>query len=177
MERTNNVVRPRRRGLVEWAYLVVVVVVLSVVVVGKLLAHHHSYRYDLSAQTASQNTLRLALQQLDSSGIPILNRSVTVTYNGAVGVFTNGILSDTAAHTQSLPTTRVLHLYLHNTHATAKITVTWTPTGGSSAVVQTLEPGGEILFWLASTSSTAGITALSLQSDTSSATFESFLGG
>lgn len=128
--------------------------------------------------SASQNNITLQLQQLDSTGRAILNRKIgKLTYDGNVGVFTNGIYNDTSSHSQTLPTTNVLQFYFKNTHATAVYTVTWTPQGQSSAVVKKVQPGGVIMFWDLSTSATAGITALTLQSDTSGGTFEMFLGG
>lgn len=127
-------------------------------------------------QTASVNRLLLTLRQEDLSGVPIINRQIGFTsYNGTVGVFTNAILTDTNAHSQTLPTTNVLQFYFKNTHATATITLTWTPQGGSSNVVKAVGPGGIVSFWETTTGS--GITALSIQSNTSNATYEMFLGG
>lgn len=131
----------------------------------------------LRAQTASQNNLSLTLQQLDLSGVPILNRALPkFSYDGVTGVFTNGILLDTSAHSQTLPSTQVLQFYFKNTHATAIITITWTPTTGSTATVIRVGPGGTLAFWSTTSTSTVGISALSLTSNTINATYEMFLG-
>lgn len=128
--------------------------------------------------SASQNNLLLILQQLDAAGVPVLNRQVgPIEYAGTVGEPEIGTLTDTNAHAQTLPTTNLLQLYFKNTHATAVITLTATPQGGASAVIAKVQPGGVFVNWCASTSATAGYTALSLQSDTANATFEMFLGG
>ncbi len=128
--------------------------------------------------SASNNNLTLLVQQTDTTGSPILNRRIgPVEYAGNVGVFTNGIYNDTSLHAQSLPTTNVLQFYFKNTHATAVYTVTWTTQGGASVVAQNVQPGGVLVFWQPATSATAGITALSLTSDTSGGTYEMFLGG
>src|SRR5271156_5061983 len=46
----------------------------------------------------------------------------------------------------TLPISPLQFLYIKNLHAVNTIIVTWTPTSGSSAAVQTLQPGGFIVF-------------------------------
>jgi hypothetical protein len=75
----------------------------------------------------------------------------------------------------ALPVSPTNFLYVKNLHATQTLTVTWTPNGGSSAVVQTLEPGSALL--LIQTSLTAGITALSLTGSGAATTCEYILAG
>jgi hypothetical protein len=64
--------------------------------------------------------------------------------------------------TVTLPVSPVQFLYVKNLHATATLTVTWTPTSGFNAVVQLLEPGGWLMFGQASPAAGSGITALNL---------------
>jgi hypothetical protein len=66
-------------------------------------------------------------------------------------------------------------VYIKNNHATNTVTVTWTPNGGASAVVQTLEPGSALILSQAVTA--AGITALSLQASGASTPVEYILVG
>lgn len=128
--------------------------------------------------SASQNNMTFTLNQQDSSGVNILNRTIgPVSYAGAVGVFTDGIFPDNSSHVQALPTTNVLQFYFKNTHSTAVVTVTWTLQGGASQSILKCQPGQVIVFWSPVTSGTAGITALTLQSDTALANFEMYLAG
>jgi len=128
--------------------------------------------------SASQNNLTLLVNQQDANGVNIVNRSIgAVAYAGIVGEFHDGILTDTSSHDLDLPTTNVLQFYFKNTHATAVITLTGTIQGGASQSIAKIQPGGVFVNWCASTSATAGFTALSVQSDTANATFEMFLGG
>ena len=58
-----------------------------------------------------------------------------------------------------------------------RIVLTGTVQGGASQAIKKIQPGGCVAMWDPVTSATAGYTALSVQSDTSGATFEMFLGG
>lgn len=128
--------------------------------------------------TASQNNISLVIVQQDINSTNILNRLIgAIAYAGIVGVFTDGLLPDTSGHSQTLPTTNLLQFYFKNTHATATITITATPQGGSSAVVTKVSPGSIFVNWSSVTSATAGYTAVTLTSDTANATFEMFMGG
>lgn len=80
------------------------------------------------------------------------------------------------ANAQTLPIATVQFCYIKNTHATQTIAVTWTPTGGASAIVQTLRPNDFILF-SASAGSGSGLTALSLNASGAATTGEMILGG
>ncbi len=126
------------------------------------------------------NRLSLIVNQEDANGVNVINRTIgAIEYTGLVGQQTSGVLPTTGATTQNFPAgvTTVLQYYFKNTHATAFITVTWTHTTGASVVVQAVPPGGVVAFWNTLATSPAGITALSLQSDTANATFEQFIGG
>lgn len=131
--------------------------------------------------SASQNNLSLQLNQQDANGTAVINRLIgAVEYAGVDGQWTIGSLTDTSAHAQTFPSmiTTVLQLYFKNTSSGAQvITITWTHTTGASAIVIALHPGSVISFWETLATSPAGITALSIQSDVTGATFEMFLGG
>ena len=88
------------------------------------------------------------------------------TILSSLGTATLATVADTLAVGTSptsiaLPVSPTQIVYLQNLHATQTITVTWTPNGGASAVVGTLQPNG-VLF-LIETNLTSGITALSVQ--------------
>jgi hypothetical protein len=128
----------------------------------------------------STNEMTLLLHQEDANGVAILNRVIgAISYAGGIGQFQIGDLEDTSAHSQTFPSTvsTVNQFYFKNTSTTQFITVTWTHTTGASCIPQAVPPGGILLFWNPVVTSPAGITALSLQADVASATFEMFLGG
>lgn len=127
----------------------------------------------------AKNSLTTTIQQLDANGF-VLSRRVTTSIDTApiVGDFRGlGLLPTTGATTINLPTAQVRQILLTNTHASAKITVTWTPTTGASVVAGIIGPGDTIGLWNQATGATYGISALSLTSDTTNATYELFLGG
>ena len=128
----------------------------------------------------SVNALTFVANQQDSAGTNVINRSVgAVSYSGAVGSPVFGSLSDTSEHQQTFPQglTTALQFYFKNTHASAKITVAWTPTGGSKSTIAVVGPGGVLLLWSATSAGNVGFTTLYLTSDVAAATFEYFIGG
>jgi hypothetical protein len=129
--------------------------------------------------SVSQNNLSLVLNQQDASGVNIVNRSIgAISYNGVAGKFDAITLAaDTNIHAFDLPCANVLQFYFKNTHATAVILLTMTYQGGAFVAVVKVQPGAVFCNWCASTSATAGFTAISYTSDTASATVEMFLGG
>jgi hypothetical protein len=127
----------------------------------------------------AQNNLTLTLQQLDGSGNVLARKTQTISNTDpGSGEWRVGNLPDTAQATISFTGlgTQVLQLQLKNTHASALITVVWTPTTGSQATVLVLGPGDIIAFWHTNTGTTFGISSLKLTSDTASTPFELFLG-
>lgn len=74
----------------------------------------------------------------------------------------------------SLPVSPCKFLYIKNLDVTATIATTWTPSGGASNPVLTLQPGSAILFIEAAA---GGITALTLTSSASSSAVEIILAG
>lgn len=128
---------------------------------------------------ASQNNLSMVIQQQDSAGVNVVNRTIgAFTYAGVVGGLQEyTLVTGSSPVTWVLPTAIVLQFYLRNLHATAVITVTWTAQGGSSQIAQRVGPGGTLVFWHTATSATAGITGLILNPDTANTNLELFLGG
>jgi len=128
--------------------------------------------------SASQNNLTVLVNQQDVDGVNIVNRTIgAIEYAGLAGEFHKGILTDTSLHALDLPTANILQFYFKNTHATAVITITGTVQGGASQTITKVQPGAVFANWCASTSATAGFTALNVQSSIADATFEMFLGG
>jgi hypothetical protein len=75
----------------------------------------------------------------------------------------------------TLPMVPTQFVYLKNLHATQTLTVAWTPTGGSSNTVLTLQPGSAIQF--VETAVGGGITTLTLTGSAPNTTFEGILAG
>jgi hypothetical protein len=67
----------------------------------------------------------------------MIGSSFSETNQGSIGTSPTSI---------ALPVSPTQFVYVKNLHATQTLTVTWTPTGGTSAVVQTLQPGSVIIF-------------------------------
>ena len=128
---------------------------------------------------ASMNNLSLIINQQDSSGVNIINRSVgAISFAGVAGEFDKRTLAaDTNIHALDLPVAVVLQFYLKNTHATANILLTMTVQGGASLVSARVPAGGVFVYWAPVTAATVGYTAISYTSDIASATAEMFIGG
>lgn len=82
----------------------------------------------------------------------------------------------TSPSTVTLLTNPSTFLYIKNTHATQTLTVTWTPNGGASNPVLTLQPGAFICFGEVA-NGFSGITGLSLTGSGAGTTFEYIIGG
>jgi hypothetical protein len=89
---------------------------------------------------------------------------------GTVFVESQGASVGSSPTAITLAVSPVQFIYIKNTHANQTITVTWTPNGGSSNPVVTLEPGSAIILVEATTG--AGITALTLTGSGASTTYE-----
>lgn len=130
---------------------------------------------------ASQNNLSLVINQQDSNGVNILNRQIgAIGYAGAVGQFTDGLLTTTGATALAFPIglTNAGQFYFKNTHASANITINLTPTSATgSVIVAKLTPGSAMCVWQAASGSSGAFTAATGTSDTTNATCEFFIGG
>lgn len=107
-------------------------------------------------------TLSGTLQAVDSStGTVQFNKQISVNLaSGTTSAYAESLLVGTGTTTISLPISPAQCVYIKNLHASQTVTVTWTPNGGSTATILTLQPQGAILFLEANTSS--GITALTM---------------
>lgn len=74
-----------------------------------------------------------------------------------------------------LPVSPTNFIYIKNLHATQTLTVTWTPNGGSSNPVLTLQPGSAII--VSENNLVSGITALTLTGSGAATTYEYILAG
>jgi hypothetical protein len=94
------------------------------------------------------------------SGSVQLTKALTFQYLGTIFDYAQGLSVGTSPTALSLPLSPAQFLYIKNLSTTATVTATWTPNGGSSAVVITLQPGSTIIY--VETNATSGITALSV---------------
>lgn len=90
-----------------------------------------------------------------------LQKTLALSFLGTIAEYSQS-QSITGTVTLNLPLNPTQFLYIKNLSATAgqTITVTWTPTGGSTATIVALQPGGSIIF--IETNTTSGISALSV---------------
>ena len=100
--------------------------------------------------------------------------SVGLTGASAFSETQSGFVGTTPT-SQVLPISPTQFLYIKNLHATQTLAVTWTPTGGASNIVMTLQPQSAIFFLEAAAG--GGITALSLTGSGAATTYEMILGG
>ena len=106
-------------------------------------------------------TLSGTVTLIDSdTGTVALSKSLSVSFTGLLSSVANAVLVGTGNTTVVIPNTTANFIYVKNNHATQTLTVTWTPNGGSSAAVQTLEPGGVAIIVQPATG--GGITAMAL---------------
>ncbi len=132
--------------------------------------------------TASQNNLSLTLQQQDINGVNILNRQIGVVgYSGAVGQFSDAILTGTGATVLAFPVglTNALQVYVKNTSATGNITINATPLSATgSVIIAKLAPGAmSVPLWTPVSGSSGGYSAMTGTADLPNCTLEYFLGG
>lgn len=109
------------------------------------------------------------------SGSVQLQKALLFQYLGTIFSYSQSQLVGTSPTSLSLPLSPAQFLYIKNLSPTATVTVTWTPTGGASNVVLTLQPGAMIVYVESNT--TSGITALSVTANTVSTPIEWILLG
>jgi hypothetical protein len=102
-------------------------------------------------------------------------KNISVVAAGVQVQSASGLLIDTSPTSIAIPNAQANFVYIKNLHASNTLTVTWTPNGGSSNVVVTLEPGGAIILGQSTTG--GGITALSVQASGASTPIEYSLVG
>lgn len=96
------------------------------------------------------------------TGSVSLQKPISNSYQGTIEAYSQSQIVGTSPTTITLPISPVEFFYLKNLSSTSgtTVTVTWTPTGGSSASVLALDPGGYIFFCEGTT--TNGVTAISV---------------
>ena len=106
-------------------------------------------------------TLSGAITVVDSSSgaQPFTKQLSNLAFIGNVSDIASSALIGTSPTTITLPVSPTQFVYIKNLSAAQTVTVSWTPTSGVLAVVQTLEAGGALLAVNISTG--AGITTLS----------------
>ena len=130
---------------------------------------------------ASQNNLTLVINQQDTNGVSILNRTIgAISFAGTVGQFSNGILitgATTLSGTGSLPTANIYQFLFQNNHASSIVTITATKQGGTGAIVDLVGPSGVFAIWGQTSGSTEGYTSITLNPSVSGTPYHMFLGG
>lgn len=111
------------------------------------------------------------------TGSVSLQKPIANSYSGTVQSYGQQVIIGTTSVTINLPIDPVEFVYIKNLSATAgtTVTTTWTPNGGSSATVITLDPGAYIIFCEATT--TNGSSAISVISSASGTPIEYILVG
>jgi hypothetical protein len=122
-----------------------------------------------------------------STGTVPFRKQINLTMLGTAFEETQGLVIGTTPVTITLPITPTQVVYIGNLHPTNTITVTWTPNGGTSAVVQTIGPVTQqanpqpatqgILLINNNAIGATGITALSIVASAASTPIELMLGG
>lgn len=106
----------------------------------------------------------------------VINKTLAAfSFLGSVSTVAEAITVSTSPVSISLPISPTQVVYIRNTHATQTLLVTWTPTGGASNPVVTLQPNGYILF--GEPNVTSGITALSVTGSAPGTSLEYILVG
>jgi hypothetical protein len=122
-----------------------------------------------------------------STGTVPFRKQINLTMLGTAFEETQGLVIGTTPVTITLPITPTQVVYIGNLHPTNTITVTWTPNGGTSAVVQTIGPVTQqanpqpatqgILLINNNAIGATGITALSIVASAAFTPIELMLGG
>ncbi len=114
----------------------------------------------------------------DTTQNVIINRSIGTLFDASASQIVEYASLAAGPTPISLATAICTQFYLKNIDPNGHtVTVTWTPQGGASAVVQTLLPGDLILFWSKPGGANNGITALSLTPSAATTLIEYFFGG
>lgn len=125
----------------------------------------------MSVVAAAQGTVSLT----DSvTGSTTLTKVLNSVFTGDLSVFAQSQPIGTSPQGVVCPNNLAQFLYIKNLSDTATVIVSWTPSGGGSNVVLTLDPGAVIIFC---ESGTNGISVLSLQASAISTPVEYIIVG
>ena len=118
----------------------------------------------MSVSTFVQGSIKITDNLTGSTS---LSKVLNQAYTGTVESYGQSVIVGTGVTTVSLPVSPAEFVYVKNLSSTAgnTVTVSWTPTGGSSAVVIILDPNAFIILSEIGTSN--GITALSFTANAS----------
>jgi hypothetical protein len=109
------------------------------------------------------------------SGSVQLQKALSFQYLGTIFDYAQGLSLTTSPTALALPVSPTQFFYMKNLSAANTVIVTWTPNGGASNVVLTLQPGSTIIY--VETNITSGITALSVTASASPTLIEYILLG
>lgn len=109
------------------------------------------------------------------TGSIALNRALNIAFTGTVFSYDQTLSVGTSPVSPVLPINPVQVVFLQNNSTTASVLITWTKNSGASVGVLTLDPGGFIFF--SETSTSNGITALSLTASAASTPISVVLAG
>lgn len=95
------------------------------------------------------------------SGSTTFSKVLNSVVTGDLSSFAQSLPVGTSATTLSIPNSLAQFVYIKNLSSIAAntVTVTWTPGGGSSATVITLDPGGVLIL---AENGVSGISAMSI---------------
>jgi hypothetical protein len=111
------------------------------------------------------------------TGSTSLSKVLNNAYTGTVENYGQSVLIGTSPVTIALPVSPAQFLYVKNLSTTLgnTITITWTPTSGSSNIVVILDPGALLIF--SEVTTTNGISALSIVASLAATPIEYILCG
>lgn len=109
------------------------------------------------------------------SGSVQLQKALSFQYVGTIFDYAQGLVVGTSPTSLTLPLSPNQFLYIKNLSTANSVTVTWTPNGGSSNPVLTIQPGATIIY--VETNTTSGITALTVTASANNTSIEYILLG
>lgn len=110
---------------------------------------------------------------------PLVKQFANLAVQGSTFTETNQQIIGTSPVSLTLPISPAVFVYIKNLSPSATVTVTWTPNGGSSAVIQTLNSVGTGSPVTSSfmISAGVGVSALSVSASAVNTPIEYILGG
>lgn len=116
------------------------------------------------------------LQVTDNlSGSVALSKLLNFAFVGSVEAYAQSLTTSTSPLSILLPVNPTQFVFFHNLDTVNSVIVTWTPNGGSSNVIQTLDPGAVII--LCQNTTTNGVSALQVQASANTPAIEYILVG
>lgn len=123
-----------------------------------------------------QVTLAGTIQAVDpNTGTLTVLKNLAQQFTGSVASQGEAVKFGTSPVSLPLPISPTQVIYIANLSQLNTVTVTWTPTGASSAVVQTLQPLAAIL--VMGSNVTSGVTAISLTASSANTSVDYLLAG